>query len=180
MRIIVFLVSTFVLVVGAQAQNFSPYTLTPVNGAFNGPAPTGAPQPTDDVLVNRFANGVPTTAGLPLADFASAADLQAANGRINQAFQQIQQLQQSAQFQQQVTQAYRGIAAAVAIGSASMPSVPGRFTWAANAATFQGDLGAGFSLAYRLPVSIPIAVTASYGSGGSYANVGRDGLMGEF
>jgi hypothetical protein len=41
-------------------------------------------------------------------------------------------------------------------------------------------LGAGFSLAYRLPVSIPIAVTASYGSGGSYANVGRVGLMGEF
>jgi hypothetical protein len=45
---------------------------------------------------------------------------------------------------------------------------------------FQDDFGAEFSLAYRLPVRIPIVVTASYGSGGSYAHVGRVGLMGEF
>jgi hypothetical protein len=80
----------------------------------------------------------------------------------------------------QVQQLYSGVAAAVAISSAPMPSAPGRTTWSVNAAAFQSEVGGGFSLAYRLPTNIPIAVTASYGSGGAYANVGRIGLMGEF
>jgi hypothetical protein len=42
------------------------------------------------------------------------------------------------------------------------------------------DVGAGFGLAHRLNVSVPLAVTASYGNGGSNVHVGRIGLMGEF
>jgi hypothetical protein len=61
-----------------------------------------------------------------------------------------------------------------------MPSAPGRTIWAVNGATFQGEFGAGFSVAHRLPTNVPIAVTAAYGNGGGSAHVGRVGLMGEF
>jgi len=184
MRFALLLLSSLFLVTSVHAQSFSDYTVGPYSGCCNGTF-NGNPLPSDFIAINRVGpgNSANITASLPLSAFASAADIQAANGRINQAFQQIHQLQQSVgqtAFQQQIAQAYRGIAAAVAIDGAPMPSAPGRFTWAANAAAFQGDFGAGFSLAYRLPVRIPIAVTASYGSGGSYANVGRVGLMGEF
>jgi hypothetical protein len=100
-----------------------------------------------------------STQSLPLSAFASAADIQNVNGRVDQAFQQIQQLQQSlgqAQFQQQVTQAYRGIAAAVAIDSAPMPSMPGHFTWTANAAAFQNDFGAAWRTDCRLGFQSPL------------------------
>jgi hypothetical protein len=166
MRIIVLLLGSFMFVVSAQAQSFDSYTLTPVNGGFNGTSPTGAPLQSDLVLLNRpigCCSGYSTT-GLSLADFASAADIQGVNARIDQAFQQIN----------------HGVTAAVALPSAFMPSAPGRTSWAVNAATFNGDVGAGFSLAHRLDLAVPLAVTASYGYGGSTANVARFGLLGEF
>jgi len=52
--------------------------------------------------------------------------------------------------------------------------------WAVNGAAFQSQIGAGISLAHRLNLSTPIAVTAAYGTGGASAHVGRIGLMGEF
>jgi hypothetical protein len=172
MRIIVLLLSSFVFVVSAQAQSFNSFALTPVNGGFNGPSPTGAPLPTDLVLLNRLiSTGVFSTTGLSLSSFASATDIQNVNARIDQAFQQLNS--NTAQLQ-------HGIAAAVALPSAFMPSAPGRTSWAVNAATFNGDVGAGFSLAHRFNTSVPLAITASYGYGGGSANVARLGFMGEF
>lgn len=119
---------------GAQAQDFNSYTLNPVNGGFNGSSATGAPLPTDLVLLNRLIPGCTcySTTGLPLASFASAADIQTVNARIDQAFQQID----------------HGVTAAVSLPSIFMPSAPGRTSWAVNAATFSGDVGAGFSIAH--------------------------------
>jgi trimeric autotransporter adhesin len=172
MRIILLLLSSLVSVVSAHAQSFSSYMLTPVDGGFNGASPTGTPASTDLVLLNRLISpGIYSTTGLSLADFASAADIQNVNARIDQAFQQLDS---------NTAQLERGIAAAVALPSAFMPSAAGRTSWAVNAATFNGDIGAGFSLAHRLDASVPLAVTASYGYGGSSANVARLGLMGEF
>jgi hypothetical protein len=76
--------------------------------------------------------------------------------------------------------AERGISAVAAMANIWMPSAPGRTTWSVNGAAFQGEFGAGFSVAHRLPTGIPIAVTAGYGNGGGSAHVGRVGLMGEF
>jgi hypothetical protein len=186
MRIIVLLLSGFIFVSGsgAQAQDFSSYTYSQFLGCCNGPGPTGAPLPTDVVAVNRFnpATNTFSTSGLPLSAFASAADIQnlngkiaattqATNARIDQAFQAINS---------NTAQLDRGVAAAVALPSAFMPSAPGRTSWAVNAATFDGNVGGGFSLTHRLNFSVPIAVTASYGYGGGSANVARLGLMGEF
>ena len=61
-----------------------------------------------------------------------------------------------------------------------MPSAPGRTTWAINGAAFQSEIGGGISVAHRLNLSMPIAVTVAYGNGGGTAHVGRVGLMGEF
>ena len=58
------------------AQSFQNAALTPVNGGFNSPSPTGAPLPSDLVLVNRLqSGGYYSTAGLSLGNFASAYDL---------------------------------------------------------------------------------------------------------
>jgi hypothetical protein len=91
--------------------------------------------------------------------------------RINTSFQQLQQ---------DVTQSFRGTAAVAAMANISMPSAPGRTTWAINGAAFQSEFGGGVSLAHRLNLSMPVAVTAAYGNGGGTAHVGRVGLMGEF
>jgi hypothetical protein len=93
----------------------------------------------------------------------------------------IQQLQNAtAQLQHTVIQTERGVAAVAAMANISMPSAPGRTTWALNGATFQGEFGGGLSFAHRLNTSVPVAVTAAYGNGGGNAHVGRVGLMGEF
>jgi hypothetical protein len=176
MRIMVLLLSSFLFVVSAQAQSFDSYTLTPVDGAFNGTSPTGAPLQTDLVLLNRLipSCGCYSTTGLPLADFASAAGLQTVNGRIDQAFQQI------ALLDRQFALLNRGVAASAALGNSFMPSAPGRTSWAVNASTFNGEIGGGFSLAHRLNLNVPVAITAGYSNGGGNAHVGRLGLMGEF
>jgi hypothetical protein len=99
----------------------------------------------------------------------------------NASIQQLQQLQNAtAQLQQTVIQTERGVAAVAAMANTSMPSAPGRTTWAVNGATFQGEFGGGLSFAHRLNTSVPIAITAAYGNGGGSAHVGRVGLMGEF
>ena len=110
----------------------------------------------------------------PLSSFASAGDIAQVNARINQVFQQVQNLNQ--QFQE----TNRGIAAVAAMANIWMPSAPGRTAWAINGAAFNSEFGAGFSFAHRLNFSIPIAITAAYGNGGGTAHVGRVGLMGEF
>jgi hypothetical protein len=182
MRLAALLLGIFVFVGGAQAQNFGSSTLSPVNGGFNSPSPTGTPLLTDLVLLNRLTSpGTFSTTGLQLGSFASAADFNSANARIDQAFQQLARIDQAFQQIARLNQTVdHGITAAVALPSASMPSARGRTSWAVNAATFSGDVGAGASIAHRFDTSVPLAVTASYGYGGGSANVARLGLMGEF
>jgi hypothetical protein len=190
MRIVVLLLSGILFAVSAQAQSFNSYTLSPV-GLYDvqpHPPPSGTPQPSDVVFL-RSSIGLPNCpncytapAALPLSAFASAADIQNVNSRIDQAYQQINnnynQLVQ--QINNSNIQLSRGVAAATALSGTFMPSAPGRTSWAVNGSAFNGEFGAGLSLAYRLNVSVPIAVTAAYGNGGGTANVGRVGLMGEF
>jgi hypothetical protein len=65
----------------ARSQSFQNYQLSPVDGSFNGPSPTGTPLSTDQVLLNRFnpVNGVFSTTSLQLGNFASANDVQELN-----------------------------------------------------------------------------------------------------
>ncbi len=75
-------------------------------------------------------------------------------------------------------EARRGIASAMALASAPIPSAPGRLTYVLNGATFRGEYAVGGSVAYRLDTNRPIAVTV--GVAGGAGNVGaRIGIMGE-
>ena len=76
-------------------------------------------------------------------------------------------------------EARQGIAGAMAMATAPLPSAPGRLTYIANGATFRGEFAAGGSIAYRLDTAHPLALTggASIAGGG---NIGvRAGIMGE-
>ncbi|WP_164712493.1 beta strand repeat-containing protein [Methylobacterium currus] len=75
-------------------------------------------------------------------------------------------------------EARRGIASAMALASASLPSAPGRLSYVLNGATFRGEYAVGGSVAYRLDINRPVAVTL--GVAGGAGNVGaRIGIMGE-
>ncbi len=77
-------------------------------------------------------------------------------------------------------EARQGVAAAIAMTTAPMPSAPGRMSWAMNLATFKGEYAFGGSLAYRFDAPIPIALTAGYAYGGGKSHAARVGLQGEF
>jgi hypothetical protein len=160
---------------------------------------SGTPVRPNDTWIQVVTNGSigsctsPCSGQMPLSAFGAFSSasslalqqLQTSVGQLQQGFSQLQlsafQLQQAAaQMQQSVTQSYRGTAAVAAIGSISMPSAPGRTTWAINGAAFQNEIGGGISFAHRLNMNIPVAISASYGNGGGSAHVGRVGLMGEF
>ena len=74
----------------------------------------------------------------------------------------------------------QGVAAAMAMTAAPMPSAPGRTSWTANLATYKGQKGAGFSVAHRLDTAIPVALTAGYAYGGDDSHGVRVGVAGEF
>jgi hypothetical protein len=74
----------------------------------------------------------------------------------------------------------QGVAAAVAMGSAPMPSAPGRTTWAGNTSLTNGAAGVGGSVAHRFDTVIPLAVSAGYAYGGNKTHVARVGVQGEF
>lgn len=164
----------------AQAQGFGDYTVIPsIPGNCCGLNFSGNASSTDTVTLSRteFVPLVGTstvTANLPLSAFASAADIQNVNARIDQAFQQMQQINNN------ITQVERGVAASVAMANTFMPSAPGRTSWAVNGSTFDGQMGFGFSIAHRLNLNVPIAITAGYANGAGTAQIGRVGLMGEF
>lgn len=73
-----------------------------------------------------------------------------------------------------------GTASAMAMTSASMPSARGKTSWAVNTATFKGEWAAGFSVAHRLNVDTPLALTAGYSNAGGTTHGVRMGLAGEF
>jgi hypothetical protein len=76
-------------------------------------------------------------------------------------------------------EARQGVAAAIALTTAAMPSAPGRTSWAVNAAAFDGEAGWGGSVAHRLNFAVPFSVTAGFAFAGSNSG-GRVGLSGEF
>jgi autotransporter adhesin len=77
-------------------------------------------------------------------------------------------------------EARQGVAAAMAMTSASMPSQPGKTSWTVNSATFRGEWAGGIGLAHRLDTAIPIAVTAGYSYSQANQQGVRAGLAGEF
>lgn len=78
------------------------------------------------------------------------------------------------------TEARQGIAAAIAMSSAPMPSAPGRTSWAANVGFFKGETAFGGSLSHRLDFNNPIAVSLGYSYGGDDSHAARFGMLGEF
>ncbi|WP_199086157.1 hypothetical protein [Bosea sp. ASV33] len=77
-------------------------------------------------------------------------------------------------------EARQGIAAAMAMTAATMPSRPGRTSWSGNTATYKGEWAAGFAVAHRLDVAIPVAINAGVSLAGNSFGGARFGVSGEF
>jgi len=77
-------------------------------------------------------------------------------------------------------EARRGIAAAMAMSSAPMPSAPGKTSWTLNAAEFNGEAALGGSIAHRFGRGDrPLAVSAGFSHSGRESAF-RVGMSGEF
>ena len=74
----------------------------------------------------------------------------------------------------------QGIAIAVAIGTAPIPSEPGRTSYVLNGATYRGEQAVGGGIAHRLNVEDPVALTAGFAYGGGRNTAVRVGVAGEF
>lgn len=73
-----------------------------------------------------------------------------------------------------------GIAAAMAMGYAPMPSAPGRTSYALNGSTFRDAQAIGGALSHRLNTEEPFAITAAFAYAGHANNAVRFGVAGEF
>lgn len=162
MRWLVFVVFGLILPNAAKAQVVSTLTDPTYLAVTSTVTPGGA--------VCGPTHCVNPQAGIPLNYFAAASSVSALSTRIDAAMA----------FTSQILQTQRGLAATAAMANIWMPSAPGKTAWAVNGAAFMSEFGAGLSVAHRLNISIPLAITASYGNGGSNVHVGRVGLMGEF
>ena len=74
----------------------------------------------------------------------------------------------------------QGIAAAMSMAPAPMPSQPGRVAYAVNGATFRGKYAVGGSMTYRLNTRAPMAVNVGFSYAGNKNNGARVGIAGEF
>jgi autotransporter adhesin len=74
----------------------------------------------------------------------------------------------------------QGVAAAMSMAQAPMPSGPGRVSYAVNGAAFRGEYAVGASLNYRLNTEAPMAVSVSASFAGHKSNGFRLGVAGEF
>jgi len=77
-------------------------------------------------------------------------------------------------------EARQGVAAAMAMTAAAMPSRPGKTSWSGNTATYKGEWAAGFAVAHRLDVAVPVAINAGISLTGNSFGGARMGLSGEF
>ena len=77
-------------------------------------------------------------------------------------------------------EARQGVAAAMAMTAAAMPSQPGKTSWSGNTATYKGEWAAGFAVAHRLDVAFPVAVNAGVSLAGNSFGGARFGVSGEF
>jgi hypothetical protein len=179
----------------AQAQTFPNYTPAPSNMItfFPGPTSSAAPNIGNDYIYLSHPSGgqMSTYAMLPLSAFAGSADLSATNANLAMTNNNLATtnanllgLQNYAVGVRNLTLAVRkearaAAASAIAISTASMPSAPGRTSWTVNAAEFNDQPGWGGSVAHRLNLSVPFAVTAGFAFSGAN-NGARVGLSGEF
>lgn len=76
--------------------------------------------------------------------------------------------------------AQRGIAAAVAMSTAPMPSEPGRVSYTVNGSIYRGEKAIGGSMMYRLNSSTPMAFGAGISHAGRGSTAVRVGVAGEF
>lgn len=53
----------------------------------------------------------------------------------------------------------QGVAAAMALTTAPLPSEPGKTSWTSNLASYRGESAFGASVAYRLKSAMPLALT---------------------
>ncbi|HVH48642.1 MAG TPA: hypothetical protein VM760_02015, partial [Sphingomicrobium sp.] len=74
----------------------------------------------------------------------------------------------------------QGIAAAVAIANAPMPSEPGRVSYTLNGSAFRGELGVGGAMNYRLNTEAPMAIGVGVSHAGGKNTAVRVGVSGEF
>ena len=74
----------------------------------------------------------------------------------------------------------QGIASAIAMGSAPIPSRPGGVSYNVNAARFRGENAIGGSMMYRLNTGSTVAVGAGFSYAGNKNNGVRLGVAGEF
>ena len=68
----------------------------------------------------------------------------------------------------------------MAMTAATMPSRPGKTSWSGNTATYKGEWAAGFAVAHRLDVAIPVAINAGVSLAGNSFGGARFGVSGEF
>ena len=74
----------------------------------------------------------------------------------------------------------QGIAAAVAMGQASMPSEPGRTAYVINSAVFRGSFAVAGSFLHRLNTETPLAIGVGFSFAGNKNNAAKVGVAGEF
>ena len=74
----------------------------------------------------------------------------------------------------------RGVAAAVAMSDAPVPSEPGKTSYVFNLATFRGQQAIGVSLAHRLNSDTPVAITFGFSQARGRNTAIRVGVAGEF
>ncbi|MBU2418650.1 MAG: YadA-like family protein, partial [Alphaproteobacteria bacterium] len=131
----------------------STYTLAGIGSTASRAAQSG-----DTRYVTADAGG-----NLALADFGPAA---------------IDQLDRQMRADRQETR--RGIATAIAIGTAPIPSRPGRTSYVLNGATYRDEQAIGGAIARRLDLDAPLALTAGFSYGGGDNAAFRVGIAGEF
>jgi len=153
----------------------STYTLAGIASQASAAAQNGATNfVTTDANGNLAASayGPSTIAGL--------------NGRVDAVQSQVNTLEAKTDAMQRYAvqtrkEARQGVAMAIAMATAPMPSAPGKTTWATNGATYRGEWAGGVAVAHRLPTCcVPIAITAGVAYSGNNALGARAGLAGEF
>ena len=74
----------------------------------------------------------------------------------------------------------QGIAGAIAMANAPIPSTPGGVSYAVNGAMFRGEYAVGGSVSYRLNTENPTAISVGFSYAGNKNNGVRVGVAGEF
>ena len=117
-------------------------------------------------------------AGVDPTDAVNVAQLNAAVGNAGALQTQLNSLTDYATESRR--EARQGVAAAIAMGSAPMPSAPGKITYAVNTGFFKSETAGGVSFAYRFDTARPMAFNFGYAYGGGSSHGLRAGIAGEF